>query len=142
MKTNWEKLKKRAACSILIFVIAASVIPPQSVSAKESIGNGIILSTDSITLTDGASATFTAVLGDGADASRLACVVADPNVAAITPVAYAANAAAYQITYGNGGSTVAAGSRGLCGHQCDAACHGIPFQTGNQPRQLLYYGEL
>ncbi len=108
MKTNWEKLKKRAACSILIFVIAASVIPPQSVSAKESIGNGIILSTDSITLTDGASATFTAVLGDGADASRLACVVADPNVAAITPVAYAANAAAYQITYGNGGSTVAA----------------------------------
>lgn len=100
--------RKKLLCSLLTFVIALSAAPALSASAKESVGNGLILSTDSITIVDGAAATFTAVLGEGFDASRLACVVADPNVATITPIAYAANAAAYQVTYGNGGSTVAA----------------------------------
>lgn len=106
MKTIMKR--KKLLCSLLTFVIALSAAPALSASAKESVGNGLILSTDSITIVDGAAATFTAVLGEGFDASRLACVVADPNVATITPIAYAANAAAYQVTYGNGGSTVAA----------------------------------
>ncbi len=106
MKTIMKR--KKLLCSLLTFVIALSAAPALSASAKESVGNGLILSTDSITIVDGAAATFTAVLGEGFDASRLACVVADPSVATITPIAYAANAAAYQVTYGNGGSTVAA----------------------------------
>lgn len=105
------KIFKKILCSLLtctMALTAASAAPALSASAKESIGNGLILSTDTITIVDGASATFTAVLGEGLDASRLACVVADPTVVSITPIAYAANAAAYQVTYGNGGSTVAA----------------------------------
>lgn len=107
MKTNVKKI----ICSILasamvLFTVSAS--PALPASAKESIGNGLILSTDSITVTEGDSAAFTAVLGEGFDASRLACVVADPEVAAITPVAYTANVAAYQVTYKSSGTTVAA----------------------------------
>ncbi|MDE7031186.1 MAG: hypothetical protein K2P63_14670 [Lachnospiraceae bacterium] len=106
MKANW----KRALCSLLLIITlsAVSASPVLSVSAQESIGNGLILSTDSITLTEGASTTFTAMLGEGFDASRLDCIVADPAVASITPAAYAANAAAFQVTYSGAGSTVAA----------------------------------
>ena len=106
MKANW----KRALCSLLLIITlsAVSASPVLSVSAQESIGNGLILSMDSITLTEGASTTFTAMLGEGFDASRLDCIVADPAVASITPAAYAANAAAFQVTYSGAGSTVAA----------------------------------
>lgn len=107
MKTNFKKTISFLSMFILLSSLTFSVTT-LSVSAKESIGNGLILSTDSITVTEGASATFTALLGEGFDASRLACVVANPDVVTITPVAYAANAAAYQVIYGNGGSTVAA----------------------------------
>ena len=74
------------AASIILSVGAA--VPPLSASAKESVGNGLILSEDSIAIAEGASATFTAVLAGDADASRLAVVVADPGVVNITPVAY------------------------------------------------------
>ena len=106
-----QKFLKNFLNSILMTALMLSVVtasPAMSVSAKESVGNGLILSTDSIVIAEGASDTFTAVLAGDADASRLACVVADPAVASITPVAYAANAAAYQVTYGAGGSTIAA----------------------------------
>ena len=106
-----KKFLKIFLNSILMTALMLSVVtasPAMSVSAKESVGNGLILSTDSIVIAEGASVTFTAVLAGDADASRLACVVADPAVASITPVAYAANAAAYQVTYGAGGSTIAA----------------------------------
>ena len=73
MKTIMKR--KKLLCSLLTFVIALSAAPALSASAKESVGNGLILSTDSITIVDGAAATFTAVLGEGFDASRLACVV-------------------------------------------------------------------
>jgi len=85
-----------------------SAIPALSVSAAENIGNGVILSTDSITIAENGSDTFTAALEEGFDASRLACVVEDPDVATITPVAYEANIAAYEVSYGKGGSTIAA----------------------------------
>ena len=102
---------KKLICSLLAYAIALSVVsitPMISVSAKESIGNGLILSVDSIIVMPNTPAAFTATLGEGFDASRLACVVADPNVAVITPAAYASNVAAFQVNYGNGGSTVAA----------------------------------
>ncbi len=107
MKTKLKKL----ICSILSCALALSVtcaVPILSVSAKESIGNGLILSTDSITITAGSSMTFTAILEEGFDASRLACIVADPDIVTVTPIAYAANAAAYQVNYENSGSTLAA----------------------------------
>lgn len=110
MKTNLKKVKKRM-CFTMAFCIILSVlcvIPVKDSSAKESIGNGLILSTDTVTVTTDTAATFTAALGQGFDASRLACIVADPNVVSITPVAYASNVAAFQVNYGNGGSTVAA----------------------------------
>lgn len=107
MKTNAKKMM----CFVLAFALtlsSASVIPSMSVSAKENVGNGLILSTDAVTVTADTATTFTAALAEGFDASRLACVVADPNVAAVTPVAYSSNVAAFQVNYGNGGSTVAA----------------------------------
>ncbi len=107
MKTRMKSL----ICSILIFVLAlplAVTIPSQTASAKELVGNGLILSTDAITVTEGGSITFTAALGEGYDASRLACVIADTNVATIVPIAYSANVAAFQIDYVEGGQTVAA----------------------------------
>lgn len=110
MKLKFLKIKK-AICTALacaLTLTALTTISTMPVIAKESIGNGVILSTDSLTITEGAVATFTAVMPEGFDASRLACVVADPNVATAVPIAYAANAAAFQINYVNTGNTVAA----------------------------------
>ena len=110
MKTKMKKTKKQI-CFTMAFCIILSilcVIPATDSSAKESVGNGLILSTDAVTVTTDSAATFTAALGQGFDASRLACIVADPRVASITPVAYASNVAAFQVNYGNGGSTIAA----------------------------------
>ncbi len=110
MRTKIRKLKKRI-CSAMAFCLILSamcVIPAADISAKESIGSSLVLSTDIVTVTAGTAATFTVALGDGSDATRLACIMADPTVATITPVAYASNVAAFQINYGNGGTTVAA----------------------------------
>lgn len=110
MKSKYRKFKKplcfALACAVTL--LSAFTAPAKEACAKESIGNGLILSTDAITVTADAPASFTAVLGEGFDASKLVCVTADPDVAVITPVAYAANAAAFQVSYGTGGSTVAA----------------------------------
>ncbi len=107
MKTKLKNLIcSMLACAIIFTVTCSAPVLPAS--AKENIGNGLILSTDSITLTPGSPVTFTAVLGEGFDASRLACVVADPDIVTVAPVAYAANAASYQVNYENSGSTVAA----------------------------------
>lgn len=107
MKT---KLKKWI-CSILTCAIALTAVwalSTETVSAKESIGNGLILSEDSIAVAKDGSATFTAMLAEGFDASRLACIVADPDVVTITPIAYEANVASYQVSFCSNGSTVAA----------------------------------
>ncbi|MCD8038064.1 MAG: hypothetical protein LUE96_03120 [Lachnospiraceae bacterium] len=101
---------------IICAAIAAAVISTvpsagafaAEVSATPSVGNGLILSTDTITLLENDTATFTAALGDGFDASRLSCVVADTSVATVTPTAYAANVAGFEVSYAGLGSTVAA----------------------------------
>lgn len=107
MKRFFRKIMSAVVAAAIILSVGAAA-PPLTVSAKESIGNGLILSEDSIAVAEGTSATFTAVLAGDADASRLAVVATDPSIVNITPVAYAANAAAYQVTYGTSGSTVAA----------------------------------
>ena len=107
MKLRFKKFicSALAVATIFTSVCAAPQIPAM---AKESIGNGVILSTDNITITEGAKTTFTAVMAEGFDASRLTCVVADANVVTVTPIAYAANATAFQIDYKNAGTTVVA----------------------------------
>ena len=102
---------KKILCSLLTCALTLSTAyaaPALDASAKESIGNGLILSTDNILVTEGSFTTFTASLGGGFDASRLAVVVADPDIVAIIPTTYAANVAAYQVVYMNSGSTIAA----------------------------------
>ena len=106
-----KDILRKLICAILsaaLIVSAASVTPSSEAHAKESVGNGIILSEDAITLSENGSATFTAALGEGFDASRLACVVADPNVASAAPIASAGNIAAFQVDYKGLGSTVIA----------------------------------
>lgn len=111
MKNTPERLMSKILALALSFSFfaTASAVPALPVSAAESIGNGLILSTDAVTVTEAAAtATFTAMLEEGFDASRLACVVADPDVASVTPVAAAANVAAFQVSYGGSGTTAAA----------------------------------
>lgn len=97
---------KKIISTILIFALTVSF--PITVSAKESIGNGLILSDDTLTLTEGASAIIAAAMENGFDASGLSCVSADPNVATVTPVASMDNLASFQVTYAGNGSTVIA----------------------------------
>lgn len=107
MKKHFKKFIC-AALSAALITSVISVVPSAEASAKESIGNGVILSTDTITLSENDTATFTAALGEGFDASRLTCIVADPNVATVTPVAYTGNIAGFAVSYAGLGSTVAA----------------------------------
>ena len=106
-----KNILRKLICMILsaaLAVSAASAIPSAKVHAKASVGNGIILSEDVIALPKNSSATFTAALGEGFDASRLACVVADPNVASAALIAISGNVAAFQVDYAGFGSTVIA----------------------------------
>lgn len=106
-----KKHLKKLICAALSAALISSVlgtVPASNVSAKESIGNGVILSEDTIVLSENGTATFTAALGEGFDASRLTCIVADPNVATVTPIAFAANVAAFQVNYAGLGTTTAA----------------------------------
>lgn len=106
-----KKHLKKLICAALSAALISSVlgaVPASNVSAKESIGNGVILSEDTIVLSENGTATFTAALGEGFDASRLTCIVADPNVATVTPIAFAANVAAFQVNYVGLGTTTAA----------------------------------
>lgn len=97
---------KRLLSAVLL--IALTVSFPITASAKESIGNGLILSDDVLTLAEGSSVFLTAALPEGFDASRLTCVSADPAVAAVVPAGAVANVASFQVSYVGTGSTVVA----------------------------------
>ena len=97
---------KKIISSILVFAMMISTALP--VAAKESIGNGVILSTDNVVVTEGTTTTITASLGEGFDASRLTCIVADTNVVTVTPAGAVANVANFQVSYVGDGSTVIA----------------------------------
>ena len=107
MKNHFQKLVCAVLCAALL-VSVISIVPHTKAFAKASIGNGVILSEDTITIPENGVATFTAALGEGFDASRLTCIVADPNVATVTPIGYAGNVAAFQVTYVGLGTTTAA----------------------------------
>lgn len=105
-----KKYFKRLASVIISMAVllGAALSFNITASANPSIGNGLILSDDVINLAEGASATLVAALGEGFDASRLACVSSNPNVAAVTPTASMANIANFQIDYVGDGSAVIA----------------------------------
>jgi len=111
------EIKKRKIIRFMISILTLSatiLLPTQPVAAEEALsnsimaGNSLILSDNAITVTENGTAAFTAALNEGLDASRLTCVIADPNIVSITPIAYAANVAAFQVNYIAAGSTVAA----------------------------------
>ena len=97
---------KKIISAMLVFALTLSLTI--TASAKESIGNGLILSDDAITLTEGTSAVLVAAMQEGFDASRLACVSENPEVATITPVISMNHVANFQIDYVGNGSTVVA----------------------------------
>ncbi len=110
---TFPKIKKIGIACAALFSVCLSTLPAANVSAAEvsttpSVGNGVILSTNEITLLDNETATFTAALGEGYDASRLTCVVADTSVATASIIASVGNVASFSISFADYGSTVAA----------------------------------
>lgn len=101
---NRRMKKMIAAILALALTFACSV----TTLAKESIGNGLILSSDVVTLTEGSTNVLVATMAEGFDASRLACVSANPEVATVTPVIAVNNVAHFQLDYAGIGSTVVA----------------------------------
>jgi hypothetical protein len=92
----------------IAFILAVTIfatLPSTSTMAADTVSSNIILSTDSLTITDSGLQTFTAALPLGYDGTRLACMVADSNVVTVTPIAYASNVAAFSVNLVNGGST-------------------------------------
>lgn len=102
MNRKWKKM----ISAILVLTLALSFA--MTASAKESVGNGIVLSEEVLTLSEGTSTVLVAAIQEGMDASRLACVSADPNVATVTPVASMSHIANFQVDYVGNGSTVIA----------------------------------
>lgn len=102
MNRKWKKM----ISAVLVLTLTLSLA--MTASAKESVGNGIVLSEEELTLTEGASALLAASIQEGMDASRLACVSADPNVATVTPVASMGHIANFQVDYVGNGTTVIA----------------------------------
>ena len=100
-----HKMKKMIA-TVLAFVLVFSFTI--TASAQENVGNGLILSAGTLTLTEGSSTVLVASMQEGFDASRLACVSANPGVATVTPVASMSNIANFQVNYVGNGSTVIA----------------------------------
>lgn len=101
-----KKIFRHLLCSALALALALSA--NITAHAAPVIGNGIILSDDVITLTEGTGTVIAAAMQEGFDASRLACVSADPNIASIVPVAAVSNVANFRIDYKGNGSTVIA----------------------------------
>lgn len=97
---------KKLISAILVLTLTFSFTI--TAAAKEAIGNGLLLSADTLTLTEGASAVLTAAMQEGFDASRLACVSADTSVATVTPTTSMNHIANFQIDYVGNGSTVIA----------------------------------
>ncbi len=100
-----QKTKKMLS-AILVFVLTLSFT--MTVSASETTGNGVILSAYSLQVAENAPGVLAAALPEGMDASRLACVSADPAVATITPVISMNHVANFQVDYAGDGSTVVA----------------------------------
>ncbi|MCM1184843.1 MAG: pilus assembly protein N-terminal domain-containing protein [Roseburia sp.] len=101
------KIKIKRLLSVLLVLVLTAAFPAAA-SAKESIGNGLILSDDTLTLTEGGSVILTAAMQEGFDASALSCVCADPAIAAVTPIGAINNVANFLVTYVGSGSTVIA----------------------------------
>ncbi len=97
---------KKIVSAILVFALTLSFT--MTASAAESVGNGVVLSNDVISVTQNTSTVLVATLAEGADASRLTCISANPEVATVTPVIAVGHIAHFQVDYKGYGSTVIA----------------------------------
>lgn len=102
MNRKWKQMLSAVLVFVLTFTFTITA------SAKQASGNGLILSEEIVTLTEGSSTVLVAAMQEGMDASRLACVSADTNIATITPIASMNHVANFQIDYVGNGSTVIA----------------------------------
>lgn len=100
-----SKMKKMIS---MILVLTSLFSFTLTVSAKESVGNGLLLTDDALTLTEGTSAVLTAAMQEGFDASRLACVSSNPEVVTVAPTTSMAHIANFQIDFVGYGSAVVA----------------------------------
>lgn len=102
MNHKMKKLISTVLAFVLVFYFTITA------SAQESVGNGLILSAETLTLTESSSTVLVAAMQEGLDASRLACVSANPEVATVAPVTSMSNIANFQVDYVGNGSTVIA----------------------------------
>ena len=100
-----RRMKKITA---LVLTLALTFAFTITASAKESIGNGLILSEDVVTLTENSSNVLVATMQEGFEASRLACVSSNPEVVTVTPVIAVNHIAHFQLDYVSNGSAVVA----------------------------------
>lgn len=100
-----KNMKRKLSVLLMVVSLFTMAIP---VSAAGSTGNGVTLSTNVLTLSEGSVASVTAVLPDGMDANKLTFFTADPAVVTVAKAGVAGNAAAFTFSYaGNGSTTVA-----------------------------------
>lgn len=100
-----KKFKRTLSLLLMMVALVTAALP---VSAAGASGNGLTLSTNTLTLSEGSVASVTAVLPEGLDANKLTFMTADPAVVTVTKSAVAGNAAAFLFTFaGNGNTSVA-----------------------------------
>ena len=100
-----KNMKRKLSLLLMAAMLFTMALP---VSAAGATGNGVTLSTNAVTLSEGAVATVTAVLPAGMDADKLTFFTADPAVVTVAKSAVAGNSAAFTFAYaGNGTTTVA-----------------------------------
>lgn len=102
-----KKMSKKIL-SAMILTLMLFFSQDLTASAKETVGNGIILSTDIINLNENSAQILVAAMQEGADASKLACISSNPYVATVTPVISVNNVANFQINYIGSGLAVVA----------------------------------
>lgn len=99
---------KKINLGLGILMFALLLTPNSKVLAKESVGNEVAISSEVIAISPVTTTTFTASFINGGDGTKLNCILEDPSIATISPVAYADNVAAFQINYKATGKTVLA----------------------------------
>ena len=129
-------LKRKLSIALIVAMLFSISLP---VSAAENVAmNGIIVSTDTVTLSENLSTTVTAALPAGFDASALTCMVMNPNVVTVTPLGAVGNVASFQFTYTGDGMTTAViaytGNEAVCAAinvTCSKLVMDIPKHLGN-----------
>lgn len=107
MRRKWEK--KAGMLMLMAALTCGTGMRIETTAyAKESIGNGVILSEDQVEMGEGGYITFKATLAPGFDASRLYCVVENQDVVSAVPMGVIDNEAEFMLQCKGTGNTVVA----------------------------------